>query len=354
MTMAGENGQGSTDRRLLVRNERVQTYADIYTSEALSALVFMAGYNEDQKRLMKERTTRREARARNRQPIGFLDPTASIGGTDILVQDARDGSFTGSAIPADLRCQWIQGTGPGAKPGAPTSSSLRNVAYALLSGADGWMFDGEDALGQITTMSLDNQRSLKLANHTDPLFLEVAEQVATEMNAWARDFHGHDIIADWRKQLDFTTRIFRVRGLHLDDRHVRVDGKALSASIVDLVLYVVNNHAALRAAGRSLVLYLPKIQTAEEAAFWNTLLTALEGHLGLDEGTIKVYVLVEQLEATFQLMEIRAALGLHFVGYNTGSILWVTTRAAGTISTAWPTPCAGIGNSSIPTSNQSS
>ncbi len=35
-------------------------------------------------------------------------------------------------------------------------------------------------------------------------------------------------------------------------------------------------------------------------------------------GTIKVYVLVEQIEACFQLMEIRAALGLHFVGYNTG------------------------------------
>jgi malate synthase len=31
-----------------------------------------------------------------------------------------------------------------------------------------------------------------------------------------------------------------------------------------------------------------------------------------------VYVLVEQLEACFQLMEIRAALGAHFVGYNTG------------------------------------
>jgi len=35
-------------------------------------------------------------------------------------------------------------------------------------------------------------------------------------------------------------------------------------------------------------------------------------------GTIKVYVLVEQVEASFQLMEIRAVLGRHFVGYNTG------------------------------------
>ena len=33
---------------------------------------------------------------------------------------------------------------------------------------------------------------------------------------------------------------------------------------------------------------------------------------------IKVYVLVEQVEACFQLMEIRAALGKHFVGFNTG------------------------------------
>jgi malate synthase len=48
------------------------------------------------------------------------------------------------------------------------------------------------------------------------------------------------------------------------------------------------------------------------------MITALEKHLGLAEGAIKVYVLVEQIEATFQLMEIRAALGLHFVGFNTG------------------------------------
>src|SRR4029079_7359309 len=98
--------------------------------------------------------------------------------------------------------------------------------------------------------------------------------------------------------------------LHLDDRHVREPGGGgFPASIVDLVLYVVHNHERLRAAGRSVVLYLPKIQTAEEAALWNDLLTALEGHLGLAEGTVKTYVLVEQLEAAFQLMEIRAALG---------------------------------------------
>src|SRR5207247_9586947 len=81
---------------------------------------------------------------------------------------------------------------------------------------------------------------------------------------------------------------------------------------------VVDNQRQLRRDKSWLVVDLPKIQTAEEAALWSDILTALEEHVGLAAGTIKVYVLVEQLEATFQLMEIRAALGMHFVGFNTG------------------------------------
>lgn len=303
---------------LQIRDNLAQEYSDLYTPEVIAALSFMAQFNAEQKQLMNERIRRRNDRILNKKPLDFLDPSSVIRGTDILVQDARDGKFIGSEIPDSLRRQWLQGTGPAAKPGAPIASSLRNVAHALLSGADGWMFDGEDALGQTGTMSLDNQRSMKLAFAHDPLFLKVAEEVAGEMNEWARGFHDREIITDWSSQLNFTTRIFRPRGLHLDDRHIRVGGAALSASIVDTVLYVTNNKQALLSNNGSIVLYLPKIQTAEEAGFWNRLLNALEGHLELETGSIKVYVLLEQLEATFQMMEIRAALGRHFVGYNTG------------------------------------
>ena len=304
---------------LEIRGSLETSYPDIFTPEALAALMVLAPLDADRKAVMKARIARRAARVRNRQPIAFLDRQSIIPRTHIKVQDARDGKFSGSEIPGDLRRQWIQGTGPAARPGAPVETALRNIAYALLSGADGWMFDGEDALGQVSSMSLDNQRNLKLAIHRDPVFLKVAEQVAGEMNTWASGFFGHDIITDWRKQLDFTTKIFRARGLHLDDRHVRhASGESFSASIVDLTLYVVNNHQALGRAGSSIVLYLPKIQTAEEAALWNDMLSALERHLALAVGTIKVYVLVEQIEACFQLMEIRAALGPHFVGFNTG------------------------------------
>jgi malate synthase len=302
-----------------IRDNLREAYSDVYTPMVLEALAALAPLNRDVREVMAARLERRRRRARNRERITFLDPGSIIPRTKLTVQEARDGQFDGATIPADLQRQWIQGTGPGAKPRSEVKSSIRNVAHALLSGADGWMFDGEDAMGQVDTMSLDNQRNLKLAIARDPLFHQVAEEVAGEMNAWARDFLGSPVINDWRRQLDFTTKIFRARGLHLDDRHVRQkDGTGFAASIVDIVLYVVNNYQPLRRDGSSVVLYLPKIQTAEEAALWNDLLGALEGHLGLPVGTIKAYVLVEQVEASFQLMEIRAALAPHFVGFNTG------------------------------------
>ena len=165
---------------MTIRDNLNEAYNDVYTADVLSALTALAPFNKRIKAVMAARMERRAARYRDKTRINFPDPDSRIPGTDILVQDARAGRFDGAVIPPDLQRQWIQGTGPAAKPNAPVENSIRNVAYALLSGADGWMFDGEDALGQINTMSLDNQRNLKLAIHKDPLFLRVAEQVAGE------------------------------------------------------------------------------------------------------------------------------------------------------------------------------
>jgi malate synthase len=305
--------------RLQFRGAIQQQYPEVLTPAALAALEALAGFNRRRRELMQARIARRSARFKEGQRIAFLDPAAVIGGTHITVQQARAGQFDGSEIPPDLQRQWIQGTGPATRPRATVEAGIRNVAYALLSGADGWMFDGEDALGQVDTMSLDNQRNLAIALALKEPFLSVAENVAAEMNAWAKGFFGRPIVTDWKRQLDFTTRIFRPRGLHLDDRHIRdANGDGFSASIVDATLYVVNNHQTLGSQGRSLVLYLPKIQTAEEAALWNDILGALEQHLGLPKGSVKVYVLIEQLEACYQLMEMRAALACRFAGFNTG------------------------------------
>ncbi len=304
---------------LQFRNGVFETYADVYTSEVLAALSALAPLNKIVHDTMMLRNQRRKDRYEQARYLDFLDPETIIKHSGLKVADIRNGQFTGSDIPSGLKCQWIQGTGPAARPGATLAVNLRNVAYALLSGADGWMFDSEDALGQVSTMSLDHQRSLKLAIARDPLFLQVAEQVAREMNRWSAEFFGRDIIDNWELQLDFTTIMNRSRGLHLDDRHIRLsDGSSLAASIVDTVLFVVNNYQKLREKGRPMVLYIPKIQTAQEAAVWNLILDNLEDHLSLVRGAIKAYLLVEQLEATYQLMEIRAVMGPHFVGYNTG------------------------------------
>ncbi len=294
-------------------------YDDVLTPRALAVLAALASFEEERRQIMAERTARRRHRAASGERIDFLPAAGLVPGTSISVADARAGRFVGAPVPADLERQWIQGTGPAARPDGAPEAGLRNVAYALLSGADGWMFDGEDALGQLGTMSLASQRNLRRAFAFEPAFLAVAERVASEMNEWAATFFGRPIIADWRAQLETTTRIFRVRGLHLEDRHLRLgDGSGFSAALVDLALYLVANHATLRTQGRSLVSTLPKIETAVEAALWARILDALEDELGLRRGSIRVYVLVERIEAAFQLMEIRAALGLHFVGYNTG------------------------------------
>ena len=173
--LRGAPGGGAGASGLVrIRSGLETEYSDVFTPAACSAIDALAHFNGDRLALMEERTQRRALRARDGERIAFLDPDTVIPRTTIKVSDARAGNFEGSPIPADLQRQWIQGTGPAARPNATTEQSIRNVAYALLSGADGWMFDGEDAMGQVSTMSLENQRYLKLANDRDPVFLEVA------------------------------------------------------------------------------------------------------------------------------------------------------------------------------------
>ena len=117
--------------------------------------------------------------------------------------------------------------------------------------------------------------------------------------------------------------------------------------MADATLYLTNNAGTLRGQGRSVVLYLPKIQTASEAAHWATILDTIEDHLRLDRGTVLVYVLVDWLEACYQLMEIRAPpSGRHFVGFNTGRWDYINSVSR-THSHGTPT------SSQIPTSMRS-
>src|SRR5438094_575261 len=119
---------------LEIRGNLQTEYADVLTGPALDTLGALAPFDADRTAVMQARIERRAARAKQRQPLTFLDPASTIARTSIGVQDARDGRFAGSEIPRDLQRQWIQGTGPAARPNTPVEKSIRNIAYALLSG----------------------------------------------------------------------------------------------------------------------------------------------------------------------------------------------------------------------------
>src|SRR5690349_25066708 len=156
--MAPRAGDRTRASALELRRGVLDAYPDVLTPEALEALEALAPLDDLRRDVMNARARRRLERARHATPIVFPDPGDPVPGTDLTAADARAGRFEGAEIPRDLLRQWIQGTGTATRPRATIDAGLRNVAYALLSGADGWMFDGEDGPGQVDTVSLDNIR----------------------------------------------------------------------------------------------------------------------------------------------------------------------------------------------------
>jgi malate synthase len=148
-----------------IRPDALSDYPDVLTPSVVEALHELAPLDADRQALMAARLERRARRAQDQERIAFLDPASRIGRTAITVADARAGRFSGSDIPHDLQRQWIQGTGPGARPGTPIDRSIRNIAYALLSGAEAGCLTARTR--SASSMSLDNQRNLKLAIHRD-------------------------------------------------------------------------------------------------------------------------------------------------------------------------------------------
>ncbi len=82
--------------------------------------------------------------------------------------------------------------------------------------------------------------------------------------------------------------MIRPRGWHLPELRVRVDGEPMSGSMFDFGVYVFNNANKIIENGTGPYLYLPKLQSYEEAKLWNEVLNAAEDFLKLPRGTIKV------------------------------------------------------------------
>ncbi len=110
----------------------------------------------------------------------------------------------------------------------------------------------------------------------------------------------------------------RPRGWHLDEKHVRVDGKPIAGAFFDFGLNFFHNAKALLASGSGPYYYLPKMESHLEARLWNDVFVKAQAALGIPRGTIRATVLIETLPAAFEMDEILWELREHSAGLNIG------------------------------------
>lgn len=263
-----------------VRVEDRKAHADILTP---GALAFVAGLHRrfDARRLalLAERTARQQRYDAGELP-DFRTDTAAL----------REGDWTVAPIPAALLDRRVEITGP---------VERKMIINALNSGAKVFMADFEDSSAPTWTNQIDGQRNLRDA---------VDGRIEFTNEAGKRYTVGDDPAA----------LVIRPRGWHLPERHMEVDGDIVSGSLLDFGLFAFHNARSLHERDRGPYFYLPKLQSMEEAALWNEVMSHAESELDLPEGCMKATVLIETLPAVFQMHEILHALRTRVVGLNCG------------------------------------
>jgi len=202
----------------------------------------------------------------------------------------REGDWTVGAIPAALRDRRVEITGP---------VERKMIINALNSGAKVFMADFEDSSAPTWANQIEGQRNLR----------DAVDGTIEFTSAEGKTYRVGD---------DPAVLVVRPRGWHLPERHAEVDGDVVSGSLVDFGLFAFHNAKALQARDRGPYFYLPKLQSMEEAALWNDVMSHAEATLGLPHGSMKATVLIETLPAVFQMDEILHALRDRVVGLNCG------------------------------------
>ncbi|MCK6507135.1 malate synthase A [Myxococcota bacterium] len=211
----------------------------------------------------------------------FLPETAAV----------RAGDWTVAPLPPGLLDRRVEITGP---------VDRKMIINALNSGASCFMADFEDSNSPTWDNCIDGQVNLRDA---------VAGTIA-----WTDPERGKAYALN-----PVTAKLLvRPRGLHLVEKHLRVDGEPVPASLFDFGLYLFHNAAAQLARGEGPWFYLPKLQHHLEARWWNDVFVAAQQALGLPPGSIKATVLIETLPASFQMHEILWELREHSSGLNCG------------------------------------
>jgi malate synthase len=211
--------------------------------------------------------------------LDFLPETAEI----------RNGDWKVAPIPAALHCRRVEITGP---------VEAKMVINAFNSGADSYMTDFEDSNSPLWTNQIQGQINLGQA---------IRRTLTLEQNG--KTYKLNDKIAVLQ---------VRPRGWHLDEKHVTIDGQRVSGGIFDFALFLFHNAKEQIARGAGPFFYLPKMESHLEARLWNDIFVAAQDAIGLPQGTIKATVLIETINAAFEMDEILYELRAHSAGLNAG------------------------------------
>ncbi|URL58331.1 malate synthase A [Luteibacter flocculans] len=255
-------------------------YDDILTPAAIAFVADLhRRFDARRLQLLAERTARQQRYDAGDLP-DFRADTVEI----------REGDWTVGPIPAALRDRRVEITGP---------VERKMIINALNSGAKVFMADFEDSSAPTWANQMDGQRNLRDAVDGSIEFTSPEGK--------------HYQVGDNPAVL-----VVRPRGWHLPERHAEVDGDVVAGAFVDFGLFAFHNAKRLQERDRGPYFYLPKLQSMEEAALWNDVMTHAEGALGLPRASMKATVLIETLPAVFQMHEILHALRERVVGLNCG------------------------------------
>ncbi|ETI69527.1 malate synthase A [Neobacillus vireti] len=202
----------------------------------------------------------------------------------------RNGEWTIAPLPKDLQDRRVEITGP---------TDRKMVINALNSGAKLFMADFEDATSPTWENAVEGQINLR----------DAVKRTIRFENPNGKKYALKEETA---------VLIPRPRGLHLEEKHVLLDGKSISGSFFDFGMYFFHNVKALLAKGSGPYFYLPKLESHLEARLWNDVFVFAQEKLGVAQGTIKATVLIETIMAAFEMDEILYELKEHSAGLNCG------------------------------------
>ena len=229
--------------------------------------------------------------------------------TRVDAANGRDPKFLSVTESIRLDSTWsVAGAGPGLEDRRVeiTGPTDRKMAInALNSSAKVWLADQEDATSPTWTNVIEGQ-------------LTLFDQVRGQLSYTSPEGKKYEIT-----NKTTPTIVMRPRGWHLVEKHVTFVDAAnrrmkSSGSLIDFGLYFFHNAKKLIENGTGPYFYLAKLESHKEARLWNDIFTYAEERLGITYGTVRATVLIETIQAGFEMDEILYELRDHCAGLNAG------------------------------------